>query len=86
MAKRRAGDDGVPAVYCGENGKFKPGMDARYMSDLIAAVIGVDEPNVLMAFDPVDAVERLRQRGWMHHLAMRRQAVMRRGGRLALAS
>lgn len=68
--KETARDQGVPNTYLGANGNFKPGMDARYKSDLIASVLdGKIGDKGLHQFTKESAMERLQQRGWMPHLA-----------------
>ncbi len=37
--KQTAASRGVPAVYLSENGSFKPGLDARFKSDIIGTVL-----------------------------------------------
>lgn len=67
--KQTAKDQGVPDVYLSGSGNFKPGMDARYKSDLIAAILGEKNPKALMTFEAPDASRRLEQRGWEGFLA-----------------
>lgn len=42
MSKPTAKDQGVPDAYLGPGGRFRPGMDARYKSDLIASALGIE--------------------------------------------
>jgi hypothetical protein len=74
-AKLSALDRGVPDVYLGETGNFRPGMDARYKSDLIQAALGLPAPDALMSFDPDDAVTRLDERGWTGFLDRKREKI-----------
>lgn len=71
--KLTARERGVPDVYLGENGNFRPGMDARYKSDLICAALGLPAPDAKMPFDPDDAVTRLDERGWTGFLDRKRE-------------
>lgn len=67
--KETARDQGVPGSYLGANGNFKPGMDARYKSDLITSALGEKITDKgLHQFTKESALERLQQRGWMSHL------------------
>ena len=72
-----ARDRGVPDIYLGENGNFRPGMDARYKSDLILSALGLPAPDAKMAFDPADAVARIEERGWTHFLDRKREKMGR---------
>lgn len=69
--KESARDQGVPGTYLSASGNFKPGLDARYKSDLIASALGekIVEGKGLHQFTKESALERLQQRGWMPHLA-----------------
>lgn len=73
--KPTAKDQGVPEVYLGPGGRFRPGMDARYKSDLIASALGIESKDALMTFDPTDAKKRVTQRGWGKFLAEKRKAL-----------
>ena len=67
--KDTARDQGVPGTYLGAGGNFKPGMDARYKSDLITSALGETiSSKGLHQFTKDSAIERLQQRGWMAHL------------------
>ena len=67
--KQTARDQGVPASYLGANGNFKPGLDARYKSDLITSALGEKIGDKgLHQFTRDSALERLEQRGWLPHL------------------
>jgi integrase len=52
--KQTAKEQGVPSVYLGPTGNFKPGYDASLKRDLVAAVLGLPNPN---AFAPVHEQE-----------------------------
>lgn len=71
--KPTARERGVPDVYLGDNGNFRPGMDARYKSDLINSALGLTNENAKMAFDLADAEQRLTERGWTHFLDRKRE-------------
>lgn len=73
--KKTAKDQGVPEVYLSETGNFRPGMDARYKSDLIAAVLGTKSDKALATFEAKDAHDRLAQRGWLGFLAKSQAAL-----------
>jgi hypothetical protein len=73
--KQTAKDQGVPAVYLSESGNFKPGMDARYKSDLISAVLGLDLSKALHKFTAADAESRLAQRNWIPFLERKRALI-----------
>jgi hypothetical protein len=68
-----ARDRGVPDGYLGEGGSFRPGMDARYKSDLIASALGLDTSKALETFDPGDAEKRIAERGWEKFLERKRE-------------
>lgn len=69
MAKKNLTDNtGVPAVYLNANGRFKPGLDARYKSDLVNSALGEKSDKALETFTVEDAINRLQQRGWMKYL------------------
>jgi hypothetical protein len=73
--KETARDQGVPGSYLGAGGNFKPGMDARYKSDLITSALGekIDDKG-LHQFTRDSALERLEQRGWLPHLEKAKQS------------
>lgn len=73
--KLTARERGVPEIYLGENGNFRPGMDARYKSDLICSALSLPAPDAKMPFDPEDAVKRLDERGWLGFLETKRARV-----------
>lgn len=54
-AKTTAKDLGVPAAYLAENGNFRPGMDARLKSDLILAILEIDNKKALVKWTKTDA-------------------------------
>lgn len=67
--KETARDQGVPTTYLGPSGNFKPGLDARYKSDLITSALGEKiGPDGLHQFTKDSALERLAQRNWLPHL------------------
>lgn len=71
--KPRAEDQGVPAAYLGPKGKFRPGMDARLKADLVAAAIGLDNPNALATFTKTKAKAMLEARGWTKFLTRKQE-------------
>lgn len=73
--KASARDRGVPDVYLGETGNFRPGMDARYKSDLILSALGLPAPDALQTYDPADALTRIEERGWQAFLDKKRAKV-----------
>jgi hypothetical protein len=73
--KVTAADQGVPAVYLGENGNFRPGYDAKMKSDLITAVLG---SGVLHVFTEKEALSILESRGWVPMLEKSREARARK--------
>ena len=75
--KVTAADQGIPAVYLGEGGNFRPGYDAKLKSDLITAVLG---SGVLHVFSEKEALKVLESRGWMPMLEKSREARERRNG------
>ena len=79
--KPTAKDQGVPDAYLGPGGRFRPGMDARYKSDLIASALEIESKDALMTFDVDDAKKRLRQRGWGKFLTEKRKALASAGKR-----
>lgn len=62
--KPTAKDQGVPAVYLGANGNFKPGLDARLKSDLVAAILGIENKGALATFTKETAEKLIKARGW----------------------
>lgn len=63
-AKVTAADQGFPKEYLAPNGNFKPGLDARAKSDLVAAVLGIDQSKALVKFSAEDAQKLIDVRGW----------------------
>ena len=57
--KPTARDLGVPDAYVSANGKFRPGMDARYKSDLILRALDQPAPNALVKFTQAEAIKLL---------------------------
>ncbi|MGH3019169.1 MAG: hypothetical protein ACRDNR_03290 [Gaiellaceae bacterium] len=68
-----ARDRGVPDAYLGESGSFRPGLDARYKSDLIASALGLETSKALETFEPADAEKRIAERGWETFLSRKRE-------------
>lgn len=67
--KESAKDQGVPGTYLSANGNFKPGLDARYKSDLITSALGEKiGPNGMHQYTQENALERLAQRNWLPFL------------------
>lgn len=83
--KQTAAERGVPAVYLGAGGNFKPGGDAQYKSDLIATVLGRTK-TFLHKFTPADAHKRLEEMGWLNHLAKSQKAEQAKAERKAAAA
>jgi len=71
--EKTARDQGVPAEYLSEKGSFRPGLDARYKSDLVSSALGLDDSKRLVTYEPKDAEKRLAQRGWTKFLRERRK-------------
>ncbi len=68
IKKANAADTGVPDVYLNDSGNFRPGLDARYKSDLCNSALGIKNGDALMEFTPQDAETRLAKRGWIKFL------------------
>lgn len=67
--KETAKDQGVPGTYLGAGGNFKPGLDARFKSDLITSALGEKiGPEGMHQFTRDAALEFLAKRGWLPHL------------------
>jgi hypothetical protein len=66
--KSKVDNSNVPPEYLGTNGKFKPGLDARYKSDLVLSVLGETSDKSLHKFSKQAAEERLKERGWLAFL------------------
>jgi hypothetical protein len=66
--KETAKDQGVPDVYLADNGNFRPGLDAKYKSDLIKCALGLDTSDCAHVFEAKDAEARLDKRGWRSFL------------------
>jgi hypothetical protein len=71
--KQTAKQQGFPAVYLGPTGNFKPGLDARAKSDLIAAVLKLDNPDALYRFRADKAQKLIKARGWQSHVDRKRK-------------
>jgi hypothetical protein len=81
--KPRAADRGVPAVYLGSKGRFLPGRDASLKRDLLAAVLGLSNPDALHTFTAKEALALLTERGWLRHLDVKRSALEAKAAREA---
>ena len=81
-AKQTARDQGVPDVYLGEGGNFLPGKDARYKSDLIKSVLGLEDDAMAHKFEAADAEERLQVRGWTGFLTAKREAIAKKAAKV----
>ncbi len=67
--KETAKAQGVPGTYLGASGNFKPGLDARFKSDLITSALGEKiGPDGMHQFTREAALEFLAKRGWLPHL------------------
>lgn len=73
--KVTAADQGIPTVYLGDGGNFRPGYDAKLKSDLLNAVLG---SNVLHVFSEKEALSILESRGWLPMLEKSREARARK--------
>jgi hypothetical protein len=73
--KQTARDLGTPEVYLSESGNFRPGMDARYKSDLVNSALGIKDKKALMTFEVKDALERLQVRNWVGFLTRKREII-----------
>jgi len=73
--KATAREQGVPEIYLGESGNYKPGMDARHKSDLINRVLGIENKKSLLPKDITaeQALEMLQLRGWVGFLERKRE-------------
>jgi len=82
--KTNAKDQGFPEVYLGENGNFRPGMDARAKSDLVDAVLGL-EPSAaaLHAFTEEEAKGLIASRGWQSFVAAKKKIVEAKAAKAA---
>lgn len=76
MAKKEtAKDQGFPAEYLGENGNFKPGLDARAKSDLVNAFLGLESKGALATFTKDEAQKLLKKRGWMSFVEKKQASI-----------
>ncbi len=86
MAKKEtAKDQGVPEIYLAESGNFKPGLDARYKSDLINSALGEKGKGQLAEFDAKDAIKRLQQRNWISFLERKKEIIKEKEAKAAKA-
>lgn len=84
MAKKEtAKDQGFPDVYLGENGNFKPGMDARAKSDLVSAFLGQESKGALAEFTKAQAKKLLEKRDWMVWVEKRQASTERKAEKAA---
>ena len=68
-------EKGVPDSYLSESGKFVPGKDATYKSDLVNSALGLPLLNGAQPFKPSDAEARLEVMSWTSYLDRKRQVV-----------
>lgn len=76
MNKVTALSQGFPTEYLGDNGNFKPGLDARAKSDLVNAYL--EQPpskDALATFTKDEAAKLLKARGWMKFVEKRQAAL-----------
>lgn len=73
-SKQTAKYQGVPPVYLGPTGNFKPGYDATLKRDLVHAVLGQPNPNALHRFTTKKAQQLLDVRGWQKFADAKRKA------------
>ena len=71
--KQTAREMGAPDEYLSDSGNFRPGMDARYKSDLVNSALGIKDKKALMTFTVEDAETRLQIRGWTGFLTRKRE-------------
>lgn len=64
-----ARDLGVPTEYLSDNGRFRPGYDAKYKSDLISIALSLDVADR----DRQAAANQLTKLGWRAHLDKARE-------------
>lgn len=74
-----AKDQGVPAEYLGANGNFKPGMDARLKSDLVCAILGVENKKALASFTPAQAQKLIDARSWQGFVDTKKRVLTAKG-------
>jgi hypothetical protein len=70
--KQTARDKGAPGQYLSESGRFRPGLDARYKSDLITEALEFEAANKGRKTSP--AHKQLDRMGWTSHLDKSRAA------------
>ena len=71
-SKQTAREQGFPAVYLGLAGNFKPGYDATAKRDLVAAVLGLPNPQALHRFTAKKAQQLIDARGWQKFVAAKK--------------
>lgn len=67
--------------YLSESGRFKPGLDARYKSDLVKSALGISDGENLHTYEPEDAVARLEARSWLPFLEKKKAALAAQAAR-----
>lgn len=81
MATKRnhktAREQGFPEPYLGPAGNFRPGYDATAKRDLIAAVLGLPNPNRLHRFTKAKPQRLIAARGWQGFLVRKREGSTR---------
>ena len=75
--RQTAKEQGVPAVYLGPTGNFRPGYDASLKRYLVAAVLGLPNPDALHRFTGKKAQQLITARGWQHFVDAKRKAAKR---------
>ncbi len=85
-AKPTAKDQGFPSAYLAPNGNFKPGLDARAKSDLIAAVLELDAPDSLHKFDKATAEKLIKIRSWEPFVEKKKAAIVNASARAEKAA
>lgn len=85
-SKPTAKDQGFPAVYLADNGNFKPGYDASAKSDLIAAVLGLDQSKCRHKFTAAEAQKLIEARGWQGFVATKRRIIEEKAAKAKKAS
>jgi hypothetical protein len=83
--KQSARDMGTPDVYLAENGNFKPGLDARFKSDLVHSYLGLKSKKALRTFTKDEAESFLQARSWMGFVSQKREALERQEAKAAKA-
>lgn len=71
--RQTAREQGFPEVYLGENGNFRPGLDASAKSDLVESYLGGKGKR--HTFTKEEAKRLLDLRGWFPYVAKRQAAI-----------